>query len=185
MQIQQLFRLTAPQTPTFHQRLLPDFGTPSRDERTDTPVTQSILPTTATAPTTIRSVPMHLFTEIPDGALQLEVVTSATVALSVTRTNGCSFRYKSTNEIYQPVMPTSNAISEPTGYTGVLKLKEESDKGIIYGGTDAEMIEKFEKGLPLQQTDEMEEKSSKNVQDCFFRKGGFWFGTRIPTPKPI
>ncbi|CAC5403288.1 unnamed protein product [Mytilus coruscus] len=51
-----------------------------------------------------------------------------------------------------------------TGYTGVLKLKEESDKGIIYGGTDAEMIEKFEKGLPLQQTDEMEEKSSKNVK---------------------
>ncbi|CAC5425264.1 unnamed protein product [Mytilus coruscus] len=80
MQRQQSFRLTAPptpttpRTPTCHQRQLPDFDTPTRDERPDTPVTPSIppvmpliLPTTPTAPTTIRSVPMHLFADIPDG----------------------------------------------------------------------------------------------------------------------
>ncbi|VDI30497.1 Hypothetical predicted protein [Mytilus galloprovincialis] len=80
MQRQQSFRLTAPptpttpRTPTFHQRQLPDFDTPTRDERPDTPVTPSIppvmplfLPTTPTAPTTVRSVPMHLFADIPEG----------------------------------------------------------------------------------------------------------------------
>ncbi|VDI77490.1 microsomal prostaglandin-E synthase 2 [Mytilus galloprovincialis] len=80
MQRQQSFCLTAPptpttpRTPTFHQRQLPDFDTPTRDERPDTPVTPSIppvmplfLPTTPTAPTTVRSVPMHLFADIPEG----------------------------------------------------------------------------------------------------------------------
>ncbi|VDI07044.1 Hypothetical predicted protein [Mytilus galloprovincialis] len=80
MQRQQSFRLTAPptpttpRTPTFHQRQLQDFDTPTRDERPDTPVTTSIppvmplfLPTTPTAPTTVRSVPMHLFADIPEG----------------------------------------------------------------------------------------------------------------------
>lgn len=49
------------------------------------------------------------------------------------------------------------------GYTGVLILKEEIDKGIIYGGTDGEMIQKFKKkkGLPLLHTEEMEEKVGK------------------------
>lgn len=48
------------------------------------------------------------------------------------------------------------------GYTGVLILKEEIDKGIIYGGTDGEMIQKLKKkGLPLLHTEEMEEKVGK------------------------
>ncbi|CAC5373099.1 unnamed protein product [Mytilus coruscus] len=62
------------ENPTFHQRQLPDFDTPTRGDRPDTPVTPSIppvtpsiLPTTPTAHTTIRSVPMHLFADIPDG----------------------------------------------------------------------------------------------------------------------
>ncbi|VDI35977.1 Hypothetical predicted protein, partial [Mytilus galloprovincialis] len=36
-------------------------------------------------------------------ALELEVATSATVALSVTRTNRSSFRFNSTHKIEQPV----------------------------------------------------------------------------------
>lgn len=33
-------------------------------------------------------------------------------------------------------------------------MKEQSDKGIIYGGTDGEMIQQFENGLPLLHTEE-------------------------------
>jgi len=55
------------------------------------------------------------------------------------------------------------SLEMPTGYKGFLLLNSDDDNSIVYGGTDQELVAKFEDGSALLQMNEIKRKSKR---DC-------------------